>query len=404
MHHTSSRSTPFTMLLIVFSVLGFCSGGAGPAQAAVTEPKQRQTATLQPINPALAAELDRLLAHRTSQRRIPGVMLAINIPDRQPWHSARGLADRKQALAMNPTDHFRIGSVSKMFVATVVLQLVQENKLQLDAPISTWMPNVVPAADKMTLRHLLSHTSGLNDYLDNGFMRQVLRNRQRIWKPQELINYAVQRGAYFPPGAKGRWRYSNTDYVLLGALVEQITGHSLAQEVRQRIIAPLNLEQTFFEPDEQITGILVHGYAGAGDWTDIYMSYAWSTGSIVSTVDDLNRFAEALFGGRLLAPTTFAAMTSFVSAYGSFGIHNLEYGLGIMRNHMSVGVGTDGKPRPAERVLALGHIGGIGGYRAALWHLPDSHVTIALGFNEANVDPMPLSNELVDAVLKSLGK
>lgn len=388
----------FQRILALILLISLCTGPAATIQAAPAA-----TQALPVIEPALITALDRVL-DKSTNRGIPGVTVAISIPGYQTWYGARGLADRKQSQPIDAANVFRIGSLSKMFYATVIMQLVQEGKLELDKPVSTWMPNVVPNADKITVRHLMSHTSGLYDYLENRFMRMVLQNPQRVWKPQELVGYAVERGAYFAPGTAGRWRYSNTNYVVLGMLIENVTGHTLAQETRQRILDPLKLTHTFIEPDERVQGTLVHGYAGSSDWTNLHSSYAWGSANVVSSVDDLRRFAEALFGGQLLKPETFALMNSFVSGQGSFGMPKLEYGLGIMRNQLLVGPGPNRQPRPASLTTALGHIGGVGGYRAAVWYFPEQKITIVAGFNEANVNPVVLPTDILDAVLTYQGK
>jgi D-alanyl-D-alanine carboxypeptidase len=400
MRNASPR--PRRVLGLTMVLLLLCLGaGIAPIDAlAAGRPPQ----TARPLDAALVASLQRDLAQASRNQAVPGIALAVHVPGYQPWYGTRGLADRRQGAAVEPAHRFRVGSLSKLFVAVVAMQLVEEGALDLNAPIGMWLPKVVPAADRMTLRQVMNHTSGLNDYLDNAFLRRVLQNRQRVWAPTDLVAVAVERGPYFQPGASGRWRYSNTDYVLLGMLIEKVTGNSLAKEVHQRVIDRLKLKSTFFEPDDRVQGPMMRGYAGNGDWTDIHPSYAWGAGSIVSTVEDLSIFGQALFEGRLMSPGTLSAMLSFVDAGSSFGMRGLEYGLGVMRYRLEVGAGPNGRTRPASASLALGHIGGIGGYRAALWYLPESKITIAAGFNEANVDPVPLPNAVLDTVLDHLGR
>ncbi|HMQ33285.1 MAG TPA: serine hydrolase domain-containing protein [Chloroflexaceae bacterium] len=381
-------------LSVALAALLLCLGALPPASRAA--PAERAARAL---DPALVASLERALAGVSRNQSVPGVAVAVSVPGYQTWHGTRGLADRRQGAPVEPAHRFRIGSLSKLFVATVAMQLVEEGTLDLNAPIGMWMPGVVPAADRMSLRQVMNHTSGLNDYLDNPFMRRVLQNPRRVWAPTELVAVAVERGPYFQPGARGRWRYSNTDYVLLGMLIEKVTGNSLAEEVHQRVIDRLGLRNTFVVPDDRVTGPLMRGYAGNGDWTDLHPSFAWGAGNIVSTVDDLTVFGQALFEGRLMSRRSLASMLTFVDAGSSFGLRGLEYGLGVMRYRMPVGRGHS-----ASATLALGHIGGIGGYRAALWYLPESKITIVAGFNEANVDPAPLPNEVLRAILDHQGR
>lgn len=397
----AQRTPAGRLACLVIAALLLCLS-AGLASAPVAASESRQAA--KPVDPALAQALEQVLAQASRNQQVPAIALAVSVPGYQTWYGSRGLADRRSGVRAEPTHRFRVGSLSKLFVATVAMQLVEEGTLDLNAPIGMWMPKVVPAADRMTLRQLMNHTSGLNDYLDNPFMRRVLQNPRRVWAPAELVAVAVERGPYFQPGAAGRWRYSNTDYVLLGMLIEKVTGNSLAEELHQRVIDRLKLQNTFFEPDDRVQGPMMRGYAGNGDWTDLHPSYAWGAGSIVSTVEDLTRFGQALFEGRLMSPGTLTTMLSFVDGGSSFGLRGMEYGLGVMRYRIPVGPGSNGRQRPAALSLALGHIGGVGGYRAALWYLPESKITIAAGFNEANVDPVPLPNTVLQAILAHQGR
>jgi D-alanyl-D-alanine carboxypeptidase len=379
------------------------SGGTSEEASAPAAPAASDQA-LPAIDAGLAGALQAELDQTVAANELPGAVMLLGLPEQQPWVGASGQADREQSVAMTPETLFRIGSLSKMFTMVVTLQLVEEGSIGLDQPVADWLPDIVPAADRMTVRQLLSHTSGLYDYLDNQFFTQVVRDPSRVWTPEELIGYAVERGAYFDPGTPGRWRYSSTNYVLLTMIVERTTGTSLAQEVRQRILDPLALEQTFFEPDEQASGSIARAYVNGRPWPELHMSHARGTASVVSTVGDLRRFAEALFGGTLLEPETMEAMYGFVNANDSFGMQNLEYGLGVMRNPLEVGPGPDGAARPAELSLALGHIGGVSGYRAAVWYVPESQATIVVGFNEATVDPVLLPTRALAILLEQQGR
>jgi D-alanyl-D-alanine carboxypeptidase len=360
--------------------------------------------TLLAINAALAAELQGQLDETVAANEIAGVAMAVSLPGRALWTGASGLADTRQNLALTPDTPFYIGSLSKLFLAVVTLQLVEEGLLDLDAPVATWFPDLVPAAERMTVRQLLNHTSGLYDYLDNQLISRVAREPQRIWVPEELLAYAVEQGAYFDPGQPGRWRYSNTNYVLLGMIVEQVAGASLAQEIRQRVIDPLALRQTSFAPDEPPPAPVALGYVNGNAWPEPHMSFVRGSASVVSTVGDLQRLARALFAGELLEPESFTTMQTFVNANDSFGMPYLEYGLGLMRNPLDVGPDPSGAARPAELVTALGHIGGVNGYRAALWYLPASDTVIVVGFNEATVDPVLLPTRVLNALLIAEGR
>jgi D-alanyl-D-alanine carboxypeptidase len=344
------------------------------------------------FDPALAAALDSLLDQTVANPNIPGALLLVAMPGHDTWSSARGLADRDAGAALAPDTRFGAGSITKMFVATVALQLVQEGWLSLDQTVEHWLPGLVPGGDRIDVRMLMNHTSGLYDYLGEGFVQRMLNDRGRAWSPRDLVAVGVSRRPYFAPGAPGRWHYSNTNYVLLGLIVEQVTHHSLAHELRQRIIGPLGLRHTFFEPDEPPDSPAMHGYEKQRELTaGLNMSFAWGAGNLGSNAADLARFARALFGGELLRPETLAAMQSFV-APGAWDAPNFSYGLGMMQYVLPA----------AQPTLGRGHTGALVGYRVSLWYLPERGITIVAAVNQMTFDSDALAVRALD-VLRAHG-
>jgi peptidoglycan/LPS O-acetylase OafA/YrhL/CubicO group peptidase (beta-lactamase class C family) len=360
------------------------------------------SAPLPAIDGALAAELQRILDQTVADGSIPGASLAVSIPGYQTWTGTSGVADRDSGVPMTPETRMRIASISKMFTSVVVLQLAEEGRLSLDAPLSTWFPDLVPNAEAITVRMLLSHTSGLYDYLeDSKFTSQAYADPERIWKPEELVAYAAEQRTSFAPGAADRWDYSSTNYVILGMIVEKVTGQTLAEAAHERILEPLQLRATYFTPDDPVEGPQSSGYSRARNQSQVAMSYTFATASIVSVPGDLLRFGQALFGGELLEPATMDQMLQLHDGKGSYNMPALQYGLGVMQNVLPVGNAADGAARPDEASLVLGHIGGFGGFRSALWHSPSSGITVALGVNQASTDPNTLATEVWDAVLRA---
>jgi D-alanyl-D-alanine carboxypeptidase len=251
----------------------------------------------------------------------------------------------------------------------------------------------------------LSHTSGIFDYLeDSEFFVEAYRNPEQTYTPGELVAMVDQYGAAFEPGSEGAWKYSSTNYVILGMLVERITGRTMAEEMRQRIIGPLDLRHTFFAPDDAMAGTVAEGYIGASDRADVSMTFVFATGNIISTADDLRRFANGLFGGQLLSAESLGMMTTTIDTGGAYEIPELQYGLGLMQARLAVGPGPDGRARPDELSAVLGHIGGIAGFRTAVWRVPESGITIALGLNQANIDPNLLARDTLDMILAWQGQ
>lgn len=358
-----------------------------------------------PVDPALAADLQAILDQLVADGSIPGATLTVLLPGYAPWSGASGYADGARLLPMSPETRVRIASISKVFTAVVVLQLAEEGRLELEAPLATWYPELVPRAERITVRSLLNHTTGLYDYLESSdFLNLAYQRPDYTWLPGELAGYAGQQGALFVPGTPGAWDYSSTNYVILGMIVEAVTGNTLAQEMRARIFEPLGLTATYFVPDEPVEGVYARGYRYARDVSNVSLSFAYATANLVATSSDVARFGEALFTGRLLRPETMEQMLTFLNGKGQYGMPALEYGLGVMRNTLPVGPDAQGRERPAALRTVLGHTGGFAGFRSVLWHAPDSGVTIALGENQAATDPNILATRVLDAVLRAQGR
>jgi D-alanyl-D-alanine carboxypeptidase len=364
---------PMQLLRLALLAAALLCAGAPPAARATD---RSPLAASQPPAPALAPALDRVVVAGA-----PGAILAVTLPGGEMWAEARGLAERGGA-PMTPGHRFRIASITKPFVAVVALQLVQEGWLALDHTVDHWLPGLLPGGERTTVRQLLQHTSGLADYMDTPFIRKVLAEPARAWQPRELVAYGVARGQVFSPGARGRWHYANTNYVVLGMIVEQVTGTTLGHEVRQRVIERLGLADTFFEEGGPPPDRLAHGYQRQRDLTALDMSFAWGAGNMVSTAADLSRFAQALFGGELLGEAALGEMTTYARAGGGGWSPSLRYGLGLMQETLRSGDAS---------FTASGHSGMLGGYRTALWHLPDRGITVVAMVNLHSANPTPLA-------------
>ncbi|GAA2454557.1 serine hydrolase domain-containing protein [Streptomyces mauvecolor] len=268
-----------------------------------------------------------------------------------------GVADVRSHASVRGDSRFRIGSMTKPFVATVVLQLVGEGRVALDAPVERYLPGVVRGhgndGRRVTVRQLLQHTSGIPDYLDYLKPEDVLNDPLAHYDTRDLVKLALSHPPAFEPGAE--WRYSNTGYLLAGMLIEQVTGHPYGDEIRHRIIEPLGLRQTAVPDDAaEIRGPHARGYARLGkdaplkDITALNPTVAGPSGAMVSSGPDFNRFLGALLRGKLLAPTQLHEMMR-TRPTGDPG--GGAYGLGL-----------ESHPLPCGG-LAWGHDGGIPGYQ-----------------------------------------
>lgn len=327
--------------------------------------------------PARADKLDSSL-RQLSAAGAPGVIV-LTRDGARTRRLARGDAILATHAPMRPTDRFRVGSVTKTFVATVVLQLVGESRLTLDDSVERWLPGVVPGGERITVRELLNHTSGLFDYTqDEAFLQSWLRDPRHEWTPSEIIGIATAHQPTAAPGAA--WRYSNTGYIVLGLIAEAATGRPLATELDARIFAPLRLRATSFDSGPRIAGRHAHGYFGGGrarDVTAFSPSGAWAAGAIVSNADDVARFYRALMRGRLLRADLLNAMTTTVPI-----VPGARYGLGIA--HVRVRCGR-----------AWTHEGDFPGYLTSV-------LTSADGRREAVV--MVNSDSLSDRAHRALGR
>ncbi|WAP59065.1 serine hydrolase domain-containing protein [Streptomyces sp. S465] len=273
-------------------------------------------------------------------------------------HARAGEAELNSGRPMPYGAHYRAASVTKSFVATVVLQLVAEGRLSLSDPVDRWLPGVVSGngndGRRITVRNLLQHTSGIHNYSysdDTGDSAEDFeRTRFDHVSPEQVVAGAVKHRPDFPPASaddpEPDWNYSNPGYVLAGMIIQKVTGHTWPQEVRDRIIRPLGLTGTY-EPgdDPRLKAPYAHTYQrfpGSGTWTDTTLrnvSWGGAAGSLISTDRDLDRFFTALLSGRLLPPAQLAEMRRTVPVAEDFEVAfpHLQYGLGMMRQPLSCG-------------------------------------------------------------------
>jgi D-alanyl-D-alanine carboxypeptidase len=273
------------------------------------------------IEPGIGEALQRSLDEAREAQHALGAGVAITVPGQGVWIGVSGLrAPGGPALTVD--DRHPIGSITKVFTAVVVLQLVEDGTIALDDPIVEWFPSFPRAAD-IQVRHLLQHTSGIVDYL-----AQPGLDVSVAVEPEAILTWPAQQGLQSEPGAI--WDYSNTNYVMLGLIVEAATGQSYAALVRARITEPLGLDATFVNGEE--TGPeLVLGYSWENgtyvEYPREHPSWAWAAGAIVSTLAEQVRFIEALLGGELLGPAMLEEMKSGVQIPGAPA--GTEYGLGL---------------------------------------------------------------------------
>ena len=315
--------------------------------------------------------------HTALSQGAPGAM--VRVDDNGTIHRlSEGVADRATGRAITTTDRFRVGSVTKSFSAVVLLQLVDEGKLDLDASVNTYLPGLLPD-NRITVRQVMSHRSGLYDYTNDMFAQTVPgfeSVRNKVFSYQDLVTLSLKHALTNAPGAA--YSYSNTNFVVAGMLIEKLTGHSVATEYRNRIFTPLNLTDTFYvHPDTAIPGTHANGYltpdeAGGAlvDSTEQTVSWAQSAGAVISSTQDLDTFFSALMSGQLMSAAQLTQMQQWTTVNSTQG-----YGLGLRRRDLSCGISV------------YGHTGTVQGYYTYAFASKDGKRSVtALANTSNNVD------------------
>ncbi|MGH1279033.1 serine hydrolase domain-containing protein [Bacillus basilensis] len=274
-------------------------------------------------------EVQSVMDQVVTNKKIPSV-IAGGLKDGKRWSYATGTASYEMPRPVEPNFSFRIGSITKTFTASVVLQLAEEKQLNLEDTVEKWLPGVVQGngydGSKITIRQLLNHTSGIAAYTDLD-MRDITlpQNPFRYYSTDELISLALAKPPVFAPGEG--WDYSNTNTVIAGEIIRKVTGDTYAEQIRKRFIEPLGLKETFvMEASSHIPGKHANGYnmdrsGRLYDLTEINQSWANAAGDMVSTVKDLTTFFSALLGGQLLNQELMNQMfTTVDSPIGKVGL------------------------------------------------------------------------------------
>lgn len=333
---------------------------------------------------------------------VPGV--ALQAKDRHGvWKATAGVGNLRTKQPRSAHDSFRAGSITKTFIATVLLQLEAEGRVSLDDTVDKWLPGVVRGnghdGRKITLRQLLNHTSGIFSYTDDENLQSAVffpegffKNRYRTWTPNEIVRIAMGHRPEFAPGTS--WGYSNTNYTLAGMVIKKVTGNSYGDEVRRRVIKPLGLHGTYMpgtdptvpQPSSRAYSQLAENTTGKiYDVTALNPSVANSAGEIIANSGDLNRFYSALLRGKLLPAKQLAEMKTTVAAGDVDG----RYGLGLIADELSCGV------------TVWGHSGGIHGSSSMAVTTADGEHSLAFNFNgDWSGDPV----KIVEAEYCGTGK
>lgn len=266
-----------------------------------------------------------------------------------------GFANLEWQVSNTPTTKFRLGSITKQFTAASILLLEERGKLKVEDPVKKYMPDAPAAWDKVTIFHLLTHTSGIPSF--TSFPDYETKQAQSM-TPQQLVDWFKDKPLEFEPGTK--WNYSNSGYVLLGYLIEKISGQSYADFVQQNIFTPLGMKDSGYDSNSALIEHRASGYSRGKDGPVnagfVNMTVPLSAGALYSTTEDLLRWEEGLFGGKVLKPESLAKMTTPFKEDYAFGL-----GVTTTKGHKMIA-----------------HNGGIQGFNTSLIYYPDDKLVVAV--------------------------
>ncbi len=341
-----------------------------PTPVPTPSPTDTPSPTAGPIDQATSARLQAALNTFAIRAHIPAVSAAVVLGNGSSWSGQHGVLAIGSKTAATANTLFSVGSITKTFTGALILKLVEDGSLALDDPLAKYLPTY-PNASKITIRMLMDHTSGIRDIFEAAIFKYFDANHSKLWTPQQVL--ALIGKPYFAPGAG--YHYSNTNYIILGLVLEKVTGETELQLAQTEILQPFGLDHTFLQWEQTPSGPLAHGYAGTsaapvdiskGQALLPYASEATAVGAaagIVSTATDIARWASALYGGQFLDQASIAAMTDF-SLTARFKPRIL-YGLAC-------------EQLPISGHVAWGHRGHLDGFQSAVAYFPETGITVAL--------------------------
>jgi CubicO group peptidase (beta-lactamase class C family) len=318
----------------------------------------------------ISKRIDEIVRFRVDNKEFTGSVLVAR-GDQIIINKGYGLANREWSIPNAPTTKYRIGSVTKQFTAAAILLLEEQGKLKVEDPVKTHWPEAPPAWDKVTIFHLLTHTSGIPSVTS---LPDFETWRLLDSTAEKTTAYVRDKPLEFPPGSQ--FHYSNSGYILLGFLIERISGQSYGDFLREKIFTPLNMKDSGVDSNIAIIERRAAGYSPGKDGPEntsyTNMTFPHGAGALYSTTEDLLRWNQGLFGGKLLSPESLKKMTTpFKDDYG--------FGLGIVKD----------KDRNS-----ISHSGGIQGFNTNLTYYPDEKLTIAVLANLNGDTPDQLARQL----------
>jgi D-alanyl-D-alanine carboxypeptidase len=332
----------------------------------------------QSFDPRIAGRLQSTLDSMRGAHNVKGVSASVLLPGQGLWQGTSGVSH--DTVRITPAMEFGIGSNSKLFTAVALLKLAESGRLALDDSLHEWLPAFPNIDSSITIRQLLNHTSGIADVNEiRGYPDSILSDPLRVFTPVEVLRWVGS--PHFPPGTS--WRYSNSNYLLAGLIVERASGQRLSQFLRSEVLSPLRLDSTLLPIDDTVTGVVAHPWSDNS--TDIdgtprtsLHSTAWCAGAMYSTSSEMAQWYAALMSGRVLQHESFRQMTTFVGSG--------KYGFGIAEKTV------------AGRVLWL-HGGNIRGYASQILYDTALKAVICVLINTTSAPAALVAQQLLSTLV-----
>lgn len=376
----------YVLSIVCFALVSWSLENTGHAQSSHT------------IDPQLAAAFQAVVDAQVQTQSQYGAAVAVSMPDGGLWAGASGFDDPNTHAPLSADMRFGFASITKTFVSAVIMQLVEEGVLTLDDRLNQWLPVYPRINSAITIRHLLGHTSGIYNYTNNpDLWPALLADPAKHWTPDELVRTFVKSPAFFM-GQGGS--YSNTNYILLGMIIEKATGTSVSVQFRQRLLDPHGLGATYLSAEEEPTGQLAKvwfDYNSNGrldDFSAFYQqafhSIRWTTGGMYSTPENIALWAKALYAGEVLMPASRDTVLNFHALAGT--------------NAVWTGYGFGAQQYQVGGIELWGHSGLIAGSASLMVYSPEYDISVALVDNAAQSNHFAILGDLLPLAVEAASR
>jgi D-alanyl-D-alanine carboxypeptidase len=373
------RYASASLLCVAAAALAACAPASPPTHAPADGVRGAWVGS---AGAGLAARLDSIVNAAVADDAVPGLSVAVSRGGEVVFARGFGLASTATGDSVGVETIFRSGSVTKQFTAAAIMRLAEQGRLSLDDEITRWLPDFPTQGHRVTVRHLLNHTSGIRSYTEMG-LPWIARVREDL-TPEQMV--AIFRGQPFDFAPGEQFRYNNSGYFLLGMIIERASGRTYAEFVEQEFARPLGLSGTFYCPNEPAAGH-AHGYRPSSGRAipsmAMSMTHPYAAGALCTTAVDLVRWKHALTSGRVVSADSYRRMVTPDRLPGG---QALTYGFGLGLGRM-------------DGVEMVSHTGGIFGFTSILSHFPAHDVSIAVLANSEGANPSAIATRLARAVL-----